>query len=76
MRVIFDQGTPAPLRYQLPGHDIKLAFEQGWATLQNSDLPNAAKAAGFEVFVRTDKSLRYQQEPAAQKYSLDRLVDA
>ena len=61
MRVLFDQGTPAPLRYQLLGHDIKLAFEQGWSTLQNGELLNAAENAGFDVFITTDKNLRYQQ---------------
>ena len=70
MRVLFDQGTPAPLRYQLPGHDIKLAFEQGWATLQNGDLLNAAEAAGFEVFITSDKNLRYQQNLQHRKIAL------
>ena len=50
MRILFDQGTPAPLRNQLPGHDIQLAYELGWATLQNGELLSAAEDAGFEVF--------------------------
>lgn len=61
MRILFDQGTPAPLRYQLTGHDVKLAFELGWSTLQNGELLNAAENAGFDVFITTDKNLRYQQ---------------
>jgi hypothetical protein len=70
MRILFDQGTPAPLRYRLPGHEIKLAFEQGWSTLQNGELLNAAENGGFEVFITTDKNLRYQQNLAHRKIAL------
>lgn len=70
MRVLFDQGTPAPLRYQLVGHEVELAFELGWSSLQNGDLLNAAEAAGFEVFVTTDKNLRYQQNLRLRKIAV------
>ena len=70
MRILFDQGTPAPLRYQLLGHDVKLAFEQGWSTLQNGELLNAAENAGFDVFITTDKNLRYQQNLQHRKIAL------
>ena len=61
MRVLFDQGTPAPLRHALVGHSVETAFELGWGTLQNGELIAAAEAEGFEVFVTTDKNLKYQQ---------------
>jgi len=70
MRILFDQGTPAPLRNQLPGHDIPLAYELGWATLQNGELLSAAVAAGFEVFITTDKNLRYQQNLLHRKIAV------
>lgn len=70
MRILFDQGTPAPLRYQLQGHQVMLAYEQGWSTLQNGELLSAAEAAGFEVFVTTDKNLRYQQNLTNRKIAL------
>ncbi len=74
MRILFDQGTPAPLRYHLRaherGHEIKLAFEQGWSTLQNGELLNAAESGGFDVFITTDKNLRYQQNLAHRKIAL------
>ena len=70
MRILFDQGTPAPLRYQLQGHQVMLAYEQGWSTLQNGELLSVAEAAGFEVFVTTDKNLRYQQNLTNRKIAL------
>jgi hypothetical protein len=60
MLVLFDQGTPAPLRRALVPHEVSTAFELGWSNLENGDLLRAAEGK-FEVFVTTDKNLRYQQ---------------
>jgi hypothetical protein len=38
VRVLFDQGTPVPLRETLGEHDISTAYERGWSTLKNSDV--------------------------------------
>ncbi|MFZ1219891.1 MAG: hypothetical protein WAO00_11390 [Chthoniobacterales bacterium] len=38
MRVLFDQGTPVPLREFLQGHEVTTAFEMGWSDLSNGDL--------------------------------------
>ena len=62
MRILFDQGTPAPLRRALPNHEIATAFERGWGTLQNGDLIRAAATAGFAAIITTDQNLRYQQK--------------
>ena len=61
MRILFDQGTPAPLRHVLVSHAVETAFELGWAALQNGALIASAESAGFEVFVTTDQNLKYQQ---------------
>jgi hypothetical protein len=66
MRVLFDQGTPVPLRRYLEGHEVRTAFEQGWAALANGELLAAAERDGFEVFVTTDMNLRYQQNLAGR----------
>ena len=50
MRVLFDQGTPAPLRRDLPQHLVETAHERGWTNLRNGDLLRAAEDAGFEAF--------------------------
>ena len=70
MRVIFDQGTPAPLRKFLPSHQIVTAHEQGWRTLKNGDPIAAAEAEGFEIFVTTDSNLRYQQKLDARSLAI------
>ena len=61
MRILFDQGTPAPLRQLLSAHGVSTAYEMGWSELENGDLLAAAEA-GFDVLVTTDKNLRYQQD--------------
>ncbi len=61
MKVLFDQGTPDPLRRHLPEHSVTTAHEAGWDTLENGELLRAAEADQFEVLVTTDQSLPYQQ---------------
>lgn len=61
MKVLFDQGTPVPLRRYLPDHNVATAAELEWSQLTNGELLAAATEAGFEVFVTTDQNLRYQQ---------------
>lgn len=61
MNILFDQGTPVPLRRYLSGHSVKTAYELGWSDLSNGDLLQAAENAGFGVLVTTDQNLRYQQ---------------
>jgi hypothetical protein len=41
MRVLFDQGTPVPLRRALAPHEVETAFERGWSTPKNGDLLEA-----------------------------------
>ena len=70
MRVLFDQGTPAPLRHLLSEHVVETAYERGWSSLQNGDLIAAAEAAGFDVFVTTDRNLKYQQNLAVRRMAV------
>jgi len=60
LNVLFDQGTPVPLRSELTTHSVSTAHELGWSTLENGELLAAAEAEGFEVFVTTDRNLKYQ----------------
>lgn len=61
MLILVDQGTPAPPRHALTGHVVETAYERGWSSLKNGELIAAAESAGFEMFVTTDKNLKYQQ---------------
>lgn len=70
MRVLFDQGTPVPLRHTLIDHSISTAYELGWATLKNGDLLRFAEEQGFEVLITTDTNLRYQQNLAARQIAV------
>lgn len=70
MRVLFDQGTPAPLRHLLATHDVSTAYEFGWSTLKNGELLAAAERSGFQVFLTTDANLRYQQNLASRSIAV------
>lgn len=70
MRVLFDQGTPVPLRQALVGHIVSTAYELGWATQKNGELLRSAEEQGFEVLVTTDTNLRYQQNLAARRIAV------
>ena len=70
MRILFDQGTPVPLRKNLVGHQVQTAYERGWAALQNGELLKTAEAAGFEAIVTTDQNLRYQQNLADRQLAV------
>jgi hypothetical protein len=61
LRILFDQGTPAPLRHAFVHHEVVTAHERGWSQLSNGELLRAAAADGFTVLVTTDSHLRYQQ---------------
>jgi hypothetical protein len=67
MLILFDNGIPAPLRGALKGHVVVEAFERGWDRLLNSELIEAAEAAGFDLLLTTDKNIRYQQNLRARK---------
>ncbi len=70
MRVLFDQGTPVPLRRYLSGHLVETAYERGWSQLANGDLLTCAEREGYEVLVTTDRNLRYQQNLAERRLAI------
>lgn len=70
MKLLFDQGTPAPLRNYLPQHSVETAYEKGWGDLKNGDLLARAEAEGFEALITTDQNLRHQQNLGERKLSV------
>ena len=70
MKILFDQGTPVPLRAFLKPHTVETAYERGWDTLRNGDLLNAAEAGGFDVLLTTDTGIKYQQNLSGRKIAI------
>lgn len=69
MKILFDQGTPVPLRHALAAHEVKTVFEMGWSELENGTLLGKAEDS-FALFVTTDQQLRYQQNLAGRKLAI------
>jgi len=70
MLVIFDEGTPLPIRLFLVGHTVETAAQRGWDKLKNGELLEAAEETGFEVLVTPDKNIRYQQNLVLRRIAL------
>jgi hypothetical protein len=61
VRVLFDQGTPVPLRGFRSRHEVSTVYERGWSRLRNGELLDRAEQEAFAVLVTTDSNLKYQQ---------------
>jgi hypothetical protein len=70
MFVLFDNSTPRGIARSLENHTVKETRDQGWDTLRNGDLLNAAEAAGFDVLLTTDHKIRYQQNLANRRIAI------
>jgi hypothetical protein len=70
MRMLFDQGTPVPIRGAFTEHFVRTAYEQGWSTFSNGELLQAAEEAGFDVLISTDASLPHQQNLEGRKLAV------
>ena len=70
MRILFDQGTPVPLRQQLTGHSVDTTFERGWSHLQNGELLQIAEEEGYELLLTTDQNLPHQQNLTERRISV------
>jgi hypothetical protein len=69
MKILFDQGTPVPLRHLLVGHHVSTAFEMGWNELDNGALL-AAVESKFDAMITTDQNLRYQQNIIGRSFAI------
>lgn len=69
-RVLLDHNVPEGVRGLLPGQDVALTREKGWSRLANGALLTAAERDGFEVFVTSDRNIRFQQTLAWRRLAL------
>jgi predicted nuclease of predicted toxin-antitoxin system len=74
VRILFDQGTPVPLRDSLPQHEVSTTFERGWSKLKNGELLDAAEREGFSVLVTTDSNLKFQQNLTGRRLAIVALL--
>ena len=51
-------------------HQVDTAFENGWSTLKNGELLDAAQLAGYDLLITTDQNLRYQQNLSNRTISI------
>ena len=70
MKILFDHGTPSPLRLHLAEHSVDRSSERGWELLTNGELIQKAEEEGYEVIVTTDQSMRYQQNLASRRLAV------
>jgi hypothetical protein len=69
MRILFDQGTPVPLRHRLAGHAVRTAYEEGCADPDNGRLLAAAEAE-FDALLTTDQNIRYQRNVVGRRLAI------
>ena len=70
MKILFDQGTPVPLRNHFSGHEIDTAYELGWSDLKNGELLDRAEMEGYDLMVTTDQNLQYQQHLSSRSIAI------
>jgi len=70
MRVLFDNGVPRGVAAALSEHTVEEGPSRGWDTLGNGELLDAAEAEGSNVFVTTDRNIRYQQNLSRRKTAI------
>ncbi len=72
MRILLDECTPAIVKKHLPHLAIFTVQEMGWSGIKNGALLSLAEVQ-FDVFVTTDKNLRYQQNLSARSLAFIQL---
>jgi len=70
LKILFDQGTPVPLRNFITGHHVFTAHQLGWSNFHNGELLARAEIEGFELLLTTDSNLLYQQNLFNRKISI------
>ena len=60
MRIIIDECVPSIVKHGLPSLNIVSVQDMGWAGIKNGKLLRLVSDE-FDVFITSDKNLRYQQ---------------
>ena len=70
MKILFDNGTPAPLAFSLRPHQVIRSGQMGWQSLEDGVLLDAAEREGFQVFITCDQNIPRQQNFASRKIAV------
>ena len=70
LRVLFDKNVPYILRGHLVGYHVQTADDEGWGQVSNGDLIARAEKAGYEIMLRCDQNIQYQQNMTHRKISM------
>lgn len=69
MKIIIDECVPHIVKKRLPKRKIKTVQEMNWAGVKNGELVKLVEAE-FDVFITSDKNLRYQQNLQNRKLAI------
>lgn len=75
MLILFDKGTPWPLRHYLARHTIHSAYWRGWGELPDGALLTIAESYGYELLITTDQRIKHQQNLTGRNIAILVLVD-
>jgi hypothetical protein len=70
MRILLDHNAPKGLRTILTNHEVRTAYEMGWAELTNGRLLDNAEQVGFDAVITGDQNVRFQQRLAGRRLAL------
>ena len=70
MKILFDQGTPRPLRNFLPEHTVDTSARRGWSEFSNGELLDIAESEDYELLITTDQNLQHQQNLAGRRLAV------
>ena len=63
MNILLDESVPWPLNDLLPEQHCVSVQQRGWTGIKNGELLKRA-VAEFDLFIRSDQGIRYQQNLA------------
>jgi len=69
VKIIIDECVPHIVKKCLPQREIKTVQEMNWAGVKNGELLKLVEAE-FEIFITSDKNLRYQQNLQNRKIAI------
>jgi hypothetical protein len=69
VRVLFDKNVPYPLKQYLTGHTVSTTDDEGWDTLTNGLLLQAAEQK-FDVLITCDQNIVHQQNLSQRKIAI------